>query len=195
MRDGDGNDTSMNEIHSASAPELCTMELVPADHMRIAVAEWETLCAAVRVEVEADGLDRSLVDDVVKEIVFVDDQERRVAYDGATWWTWIGTSWAAGRPEGRLQPQRIVMALHVPPSEDGPTDDPVARTNEDGEMASEAFVATDVVPPDGLRSVDGVELDAGLEVMVTEWRSDGWAHVCCSNGWTAWVDGRRFTSE
>ena len=35
----------------------------------------------------------------------------------------------------------------------------------------------------------GVALDPGLPVQVDEWR-EGWAHIVCSNGWTAWVDGR-----
>src|SRR3954452_18153057 len=34
-------------------------------------------------------------------------------------------------------------------------------------------------------------LDPRLEVQLVELRADGWAHVVCSNGWPAWVDGGR----
>jgi hypothetical protein len=32
---------------------------------------------------------------------------------------------------------------------------------------------------------------AGLEVEIIEQRDDGWTKVLCTNGWSAWVDGRR----
>src|SRR5579884_2935046 len=50
------------------------------------------------------------------------------------------------------------------------------------------FAAADPRQPPGAR------LDAGLEVAVTEQRPDGWAHVVCSNGWSAWADGRLLLS-
>ncbi|HEV3231125.1 MAG TPA: hypothetical protein VG245_02595 [Candidatus Dormibacteraeota bacterium] len=43
--------------------------------------------------------------------------------------------------------------------------------------------------PDGNLAADN-RLAAGLDVKLLEQRPDGWAHVECSNGWTAWVDGR-----
>ena len=36
----------------------------------------------------------------------------------------------------------------------------------------------------------GARVDAGVEVTVAEHHPDGWARIVCSNGWTAWVDGR-----
>lgn len=33
-------------------------------------------------------------------------------------------------------------------------------------------------------------LDPWLQVKVLEFRADGWAHIECTNSWTAWVDGR-----
>ncbi|HEV3452843.1 MAG TPA: hypothetical protein VG869_16795 [Acidimicrobiia bacterium] len=36
-------------------------------------------------------------------------------------------------------------------------------------------------------------LNPGLEVQLLALRDDGWAAVLCSNGWSAWVDGRRLT--
>jgi hypothetical protein len=38
-------------------------------------------------------------------------------------------------------------------------------------------------------------LAAGLDVMVTEQRPDGWAHIVCSNDWEAWVDGRLLVGD
>ena len=65
-------------------------------------------------------------------------------------------------------------------------------------MASEPFVPTHTVPASGTRAwetPDGsgpaaARLDPGLEVQVVE-RKDDWAKILCSNGWAAWVDGRR----
>ena len=43
--------------------------------------------------------------------------------------------------------------------------------------------------PDG-SAAPAANLDPGLDVMLLEQRGE-WAHVRCSNGWEAWVDGRR----
>ena len=43
--------------------------------------------------------------------------------------------------------------------------------------------------PDG-SAAPAANLDPGLDVMLIESRGD-WAYVRCSNGWEAWVDGRR----
>lgn len=61
------------------------------------------------------------------------------------------------------------------------------------------FTPTDTVPGDGMSAWDApdparspvAQLDPWLPVRVLERRPDGWAHVLCSNGWSAWVDGRR----
>ncbi len=61
-----------------------------------------------------------------------------------------------------------------------------------------AYSPTHVIPQTGLPAwpvPDGTgapaaTLDPGLDVEVTERRAD-WAHIKCSNGWEAWVDGRR----
>ena len=60
------------------------------------------------------------------------------------------------------------------------------------------FAATHSVPAGGLSAFaapDGsgpsvATLDPRLEVQVVE-RSDDWARIVCSNGWSAWVDGRQ----
>ena len=60
------------------------------------------------------------------------------------------------------------------------------------------FLATHRVPAPGLETYPapdpsaaaGPRLDTDLDVQVLEQREDGWAHLACSNGWTAWGDGR-----
>ena len=62
----------------------------------------------------------------------------------------------------------------------------------------EAFVATHLVPDDGLDArlsphpdvAVAARLDGGLDVQQLERKGD-WARIECSNGWIAWVDGRR----
>src|SRR5437588_6273363 len=57
---------------------------------------------------------------------------------------------------------------------------------------------THVVPTEGMPAWAGPDgsvapaanLDPGLDVMLIESRG-AWAYVRCSNGWEAWVDGRR----
>ncbi|HEV3452011.1 MAG TPA: hypothetical protein VG869_12500 [Acidimicrobiia bacterium] len=64
---------------------------------------------------------------------------------------------------------------------------------------AEFFAPTHVIPAGGLPAwavPDPGEpavatLDPGLAVELLERRDDGWARVACSNGWSAWVDGRR----
>jgi hypothetical protein len=64
------------------------------------------------------------------------------------------------------------------------------------------FSATHAVPPTGLSAWampdsrnPAVQLSPGLEVMVTEWRPDGWARIVAPNGWSGWVDGRLLTAK
>ncbi len=64
------------------------------------------------------------------------------------------------------------------------------------------YTQTHVVPTEGLpawNQPDGsgppaASLDPGLDVQVTESRG-AWAHIRCSNGWEAWVDGRRLVES
>lgn len=62
------------------------------------------------------------------------------------------------------------------------------------------FRPTHVVPAEGLPTWAGPDpsepatpLDPLLPVQLTESRGD-WARVLCSNGWSAWVDGRMLVS-
>lgn len=64
-------------------------------------------------------------------------------------------------------------------------------------MSLGAFAATHLVPPGGLSAYERADptapviatLEASLEVAISE-RFGDWAHIVCSNGWGAWVDGR-----
>ncbi|MFJ9887049.1 hypothetical protein ACIQRW_14445 [Streptomyces sp. NPDC091287] len=67
-------------------------------------------------------------------------------------------------------------------------------------MATPEFRPTHVVPPDGLPAWEAPDvarptdpLDALLPVEMRDRRGD-WAYVACSNGWSAWVDGRLLVS-
>ncbi|MGW1373736.1 hypothetical protein ACWD6P_05565 [Streptomyces sp. NPDC002446] len=63
-------------------------------------------------------------------------------------------------------------------------------------MTSSAFLPSHVVPPEGMAtwsapdaSLPSAPLDPLLPVQVVDRRGD-WALALCSNGWSAWVDGR-----
>ena len=64
------------------------------------------------------------------------------------------------------------------------------------------YTETHVVPAEGLPAWAGPDgstpaaanLDPGLDVMVIERRGE-WAYIRCSNGWEAWVDGRRLVES
>ena len=64
------------------------------------------------------------------------------------------------------------------------------------------YTQTHVVPTEGLPAWAGADgatppaanLDPGLDVMVLERRGE-WAQIRCSNGWVAWVDGRRLVES
>ncbi|MFF0259779.1 hypothetical protein ACFYR2_13235 [Streptomyces microflavus] len=67
-------------------------------------------------------------------------------------------------------------------------------------MATPQFRPTHVIPPDGLPAWEAPDaarptdpLDALLPVQLVDRQGD-WAYVACSNGWSAWVDGRLLVS-
>ena len=70
-------------------------------------------------------------------------------------------------------------------------------------MSVEAPEAARTVPPGGVAAwsvpdptaAPVARLDPGLRVHVLEQRHEGWAHVRCSNGWSAWVDGRSLLAD
>jgi hypothetical protein len=64
------------------------------------------------------------------------------------------------------------------------------------------YTQTHVAPTEGLpawsepvgSTAPAANLDPGLDVMLLERRGE-WAHIRCSNGWEAWVDGRRLVDS
>jgi hypothetical protein len=176
------------------SPTLGSIELVPADTTRVSPDDWEQRCAEIRDELGRDGLDAALLEDVVKDITFLDDDGRSVAFDGARWWSWVGSEWVDGRPTGTLRPTPLTMHVLVVPERPDLVDEPDGTDADADDEAPDAYVVTNVVPIGGLVGDSGDVLAAGLDVMVTEWRTDGWAHVRCSNGWSTWVDGRALES-
>lgn len=69
-------------------------------------------------------------------------------------------------------------------------------------MIGGAFAPTHLVPAGGLAAYERpdpaaapvAQLDPNLEVSVAE-RLGDWARIVCSNGWAAWVDGRRLLAR
>ena len=165
---------------------------------RVDVAAWEALSAEVLAEITADGIDLGLFADTMREMHFRDRGGAAWAYDGRRWWRWDGAMWIEGRPMGELQPQAFTMELLAAPEPDEEPDADV-DADVDGEEVGEAYIATNLVPPEGLPAwlapdpsfPPAAHLAAGLDVMAVTWREDGWAQIRCANDWTAWVDGRR----
>lgn len=85
-----------------------------------------------------------------------------------------GAAPAATRPAGALPPPATAVTL--PPSR------PTHRVPAGGSAAWPT--------PDGAQA-PAATLAAGLEVLVLSRLDSGWARVRCSNGYEAWVDGRR----
>jgi hypothetical protein len=103
------------------------------------------------------------------------------------------SAWVDGRRLGELTgPDARARADATLPSSTGPPTDAIAT------VASTAWSPTHHVPAAGLSawrdpdpaSAPAATLQPGLSVRLVEQRDDGWAHVACSNGWSAWVDGR-----
>ena len=64
--------------------------------------------------------------------------------------------------------------------------------------AAPGFVPTHAIPPEGLTAwavpdpqTPGIMLPGRLPIVIVE-RVGDWAHVVAENGWSGWVDGRRF---
>jgi hypothetical protein len=85
------------------------------------------------------------------------------------------------------------------PTAPAPAPPPAAPPAPPTPPVAPAWQPTNVVGPAGIdawtnpdaNQQPAARIDPGLEVAVTEYHDNGWAHVTCSNGWTAWVDGRQ----
>jgi hypothetical protein len=88
-----------------------------------------------------------------------------------------------GSPPRQPAPAPVSAPIQLPPAAPPPT--PAGPTHQ--------------APPGGLRAwtypdpsqPPAATIDAGVTFKLIE-QSNDWAHVECTNGWRAWVDGRRF---
>jgi hypothetical protein len=95
---------------------------------------------------------------------------------------WV--AWLDGR---QLRPCTPVVTPPPPPPPPPPAPAPPVwqPTNVVGPAGLPAWADPDATQQPAAR------IDPGVEVAVTERLDNGWANVACSNGWTAWVDGRQ----
>lgn len=117
-------------------------------------------------------------------------EERRGAWARAAfvngWQAWVD-----GRP---LQPCQAPVAPPPPPPPPpaAPPPPPIKPmwqpTNRVGPAGLPAWANPDAAQQPAAR------IDPGVEVAVTERLDNGWANISCSNGWTAWVDGRQLVA-
>jgi hypothetical protein len=167
-----------------------TVQLVPKDGPGIAPSEWETRAKRVAEALAEDEFPPDELPNVLRELTLRDEAGWSWCYDGVAWWVWDGSAWTQRLPTGMLQLQPFTMETQVEA-------DPVPTA------PARRYAPTHHVPITGMAAwsrPDGTlqpeqTLAAGLDVMVTEQRPDGWAHIVCSNEWEAWVDGRLLVSD
>jgi hypothetical protein len=117
-------------------------------------------------------------------------------HDGGIVEVVLGTPSTALRDAARPRPPAVPRA--APAAADAPTPVAPAAPVQPAAPVAAAYVATHHVPAAGLATwpspdptqMQGPRLVPALDVQVTE-RLGEWAHVSCSNGWSAWVDGRQ----
>jgi len=167
-----------------------TLQLVPKDGPGIAPADWESRAKRVADALAEDEFPADQLPDTLRELSLRDEAGWSWCYDGTTWWVWDGAAWTQRVPTGILQLLPFTMetqteapALAAPP---GRRYAPTHRVPETG-MAAWSRPDPALQPEHALA--------AGLDVMVTEQRADGWAHVVFSNDWEAWVDGRLLVAD
>lgn len=188
------------------------VEVRTADSVRLEPAEWEARAASMyRAIAEEPDVPREAVAETLRELRLRDEAGATWFYDGMTWHAWDGADWRPGRPTGPLRLEPFTMQL-VPPTDerlppgvpplDEHIDEPVhapVSNHADVRQPRAPYRPTHQVPPGGLPAWETPDpaatpvatLDAGLDVMVVEQAGYGWARVVCSNGWSAWVDGRQ----
>ena len=180
-----------------------SIELRPAEHVRIHPRQWEAQVESTRHELRKDEVAEAdqIVAEAFRDMRFLDELGMTWTHDGRTWLRWDAPSWVAATPPSSLRPMPFTMELVVAPEPVAgfgwyPNDDPDDIPDEDGDEP-EVYIPTNRVPAGGLPAwilPDPVmpiaaTLDPGLDVMTLEWRDDGWAQIRCSNDWVAWVDG------
>jgi hypothetical protein len=162
-----------------------TVQLVPRDGPGITPSDWEARAKRLAEMLAEDEFPPDDLPNTLRELSLRDEIGWSWCYDGSMWWVWDGTAWTNRMPTGNLQLLPFTMETQV--EEEAPTPAPARR-----------FVPTHRVPGAGMPAWSRPDpslqpehtLAGGLDVMVTEQRADGWAHVAFSNDWEAWVDGR-----
>jgi hypothetical protein len=181
----------MNAPESTGLP-VETVQLSAADDERIEPSAWAARAAQLLEVLTDDDVPESEMNDVVGTFRFLDDASVVWSYDGTQWWSWDGQQWQTGEPDGDLRLEPFTMDVPFASFDEPPLD--IAD-------ATDRYEPTHVVPDGGLWAWDtpdataapAAQIEAGVDVMVIDWREDGWAHVLCSNDWSAWLDGRRLT--
>lgn len=109
----------------------------------------------------------------------------------------LGRRFLQPLPIDRL-PDDVYAAATVPPPP--PRAQPQPAPAAPAAPATPApWAATHLVPAGGLPAWERPDptltpvatLDPGLDVAIAERTVSGWAHIVCSNGWSAWVDAAR----
>jgi hypothetical protein len=178
---------------SSSLPTLVpvTLQLVPRDGPGISPSDWEARAKRVADALAEDEFPLDELPDTLRELSLRDEAGWSWCYDGSSWWVWEGSAWSQRVPTGQLQLLPFTMETQV--EAPAPTPGPAARR----------YAPTHHVPATGMAAWSRPDpalppehaLAAGLDVMVTEQRPDGWAHVLFSNEWEAWVDGRLLVAD
>ncbi|MFF2147583.1 hypothetical protein [Kitasatospora sp. NPDC058190] len=99
-------------------------------------------------------------------------------------------------PEQVYRPRTEPVTVAAPAT--GPLSRPPASPVPPGPPAAPAFRPTHRVPSGGMSAWTAPDpalkavtrIDGRVELQLLE-RAGDWAHIVCSNGWSAWVDGRR----
>jgi hypothetical protein len=123
-----------------------------------------------RDQVDAGQIPPEQLDQILSSLVFESGGRFwMIGANSGAWYASDGQSWIRATGRGAIQASPVAQrwATHSVPAQ-----------------GAWAWTAPDpnVAPT--------TALGPWLEVRVIEFRVDGWAHIECTNSWTAWVDGR-----
>ena len=208
-RRGEAEMTGMPSSQPTNLPTLVpvTLQLVPRDGPGITPVEWETRAKRVAEALAEDEFPPDQLPDTLRELTLRDEAGWTWCFDGSQWWVWDGAAWSERVPTGILQLLPFTMETHeeVPAPEEtrAAAATRLRRRRAPAVASGGRYAPTHRVPAAGMAAwsrPDGAlqpehALAAGLDVMVTEQRPDGWAHVRFSNEWEAWVDGRLLVAD
>ena len=189
--------TGMPSSQPTNLPRLVpvTLQLVPRDGPGITPVEWEARAKRVAEALAEDEFPPNQLPDTLRELTLRDESGWSWCFDGSRWWVWDGAAWSERVPTGILQLLPFAMETHE--------EVPAPATQSPAGTPAWGYSPTHRVPAAGMAAWSRPDaalqpehaLAAGLDVMVTEQRPDGWAHVRFSNEWEAWVDGRLLVAD